>query len=80
MRKTFSNKFIALILSLILVLTTAIPAFGETDTNDVYLQYSGTTDASYGYKPNCTFTVNKIVGNRFGGTFSAQNMDSFLSI
>ena len=80
MRKTFSNKFIALILSLILVLTTAIPAFGETDTNDVYLQYSGTTDASYGYKPNCTFTIFKINGNKFRGNFSAQNMDSFLSI
>ena len=76
-------KKIKIIVSVILVLsvmssTSAMLCYAQTD--DFYAQYSGSTDASWGYNPDCTFTINKIVGNRFSGTFSEQNMDSFLSI
>lgn len=74
------KRIIALLLSVLILLTviTPIPVFAEEQ--EILAQYSGSTTASYGYKPYCTFTINKIVGNRFSGTFSAQNMDSFLSI
>ena len=35
------------------------------DSDNVYCQYTGSTTANWGYKPNCTFTVNKIVGDKF---------------
>lgn len=76
-------KKIKIIVSVILVLsvmsgTSTMLCYAQTD--DFYAQYSGSTDAGWGYSPDCTFTINKIVGNKFRGTFSAQNMDSFLSI
>ncbi|MDD6603565.1 MAG: hypothetical protein PUE73_04445 [Eubacteriales bacterium] len=74
------KKVILIILCIVLVISTSPFVSFADDTNDFYAQYSGSTDASWGYKPYCTFTINKIVGNRFRGTFSAQNMDSFLSI
>ena len=37
----------------------------NASNDDFYAQYSGSTEASWGYKPNCTFTVNKIVGDKF---------------
>lgn len=46
-------------------------------SDDFYAQYSGSTTASWGYKPDCTFTITKIVGNRFKGTFSAQNIGKY---
>lgn len=36
-----------------------------SDSGDFFAQYSGSTEASWGYKLNCTFTVNKIVGDKF---------------
>lgn len=62
------------------IVQSEIIVFAEEENNNYYVQYSGSTNASWGYKPYCTFTINKIVGNKFRGTFSAQNMDSFLSI
>lgn len=47
------------------------------DSDNVYCQYTGSTTASWGYKPNCTFTVNKIVGDKFKGSFSAQNIGKY---
>lgn len=47
------------------------------DSDNVYCQYTGSTTASWGYKPNCTFTINKIVGNKFRGSFSAQNIGKY---
>lgn len=47
------------------------------DSNNVYCQYTGSTTANWGYKPNCTFTVNKIVGDKFKGSFSAQNINPY---
>lgn len=44
---------------------------------NVYAQYSGSTEASWGYKPYCTFTVNKIVNNKFIGRFSATNLGQY---
>ena len=76
-------KKIKIIVSVILVLsvmssTSAMLCYAQTD--DFYAQYSGSTSASWGYSPYCTFTIDKIVNNEFRGRFSAQNMDSFLSI
>lgn len=47
------------------------------DSEGVYCQYTGSTTASWGYKPNCTFTVNKIVGDKFKGSFVATNLGSY---
>jgi hypothetical protein len=49
----------------------------NASNDDFYAQYSGSTTASWGYKPNCTFTVNKIVGDKFRGTFSATNLGKY---
>lgn len=73
------KKIISFVLS-ILIFTSIMPNCAFASEQEVLAQYSGSTTASYGYKPYCTFTINKIVGNRFRGTFSVQNMDSFLSI
>lgn len=73
-------KKIKIIVSVILVLsvmssTSAMLCYAQTD--DFYAQYSGSTDASWGYNPDCTFTINKIVDNKFTSRFSAQNRDFF---
>lgn len=47
------------------------------DSDNVYCQYTGSTTASWGYKPNCTFTVNKIVGDKFKVSFVATNLGSY---
>lgn len=47
------------------------------DSDNVYCQYTGSTTASWGYNPDCTFTINKIVGNKFRGSFSAQNIGKY---
>ena len=76
-----TNKIATIILSIIIILNLSpFNALAEIDCNDFYAQYSGTTQASYGYNPDCTFTITKIIDNKFTGRFSAQNMDSFLSI
>lgn len=78
-----NNKIVIKIFSIFLVISIIWgneTIIANADTNNYYAQYSGSTSASWGYNPNCTFTIDKIVGNRFRGTFSAQNMDSFLSI
>ena len=73
------KKIISFVLSIV-IFTSIMPNCAFASEQEVLAQYSGSTTASYGYKPYCTFTINKIVGNRFRGTFSVQNMDSFLSI
>lgn len=71
---------ISIIFTLSIIISNSSMLCCAQTNNNFYAQYSGSTDASWGYNPDCTFTINKIVGNRFSGTFSAQNMDSFLSI
>ena len=44
----------------------------KANNDDFYAQYSGSTDAGWGYSPYCTFTINKIVGNRFSGPFQLK--------
>lgn len=49
----------------------------QSVNENVYAQYSGSTEASWGYKPYCTFMVNKIVNNKFVGRFSASNLGQY---
>ena len=64
------TRTLSIILALSLLLTMLpINVFAE---EDYYAQYSGSTQASYGYKPNCTFTVNKIINGKFTGRFAAS--------
>lgn len=72
------KKIIAILLSLFVLITTipTVPVFA--DEQDILAQYNGSTTASYGYKPNCTFTVNKIVNNKFIGRFTAMNLEKVL--
>ncbi|MGN1123779.1 MAG: hypothetical protein ACI4RR_05490 [Eubacterium sp.] len=71
------KKITLIILCIVLVISTVPMESFANDESDYYAQYSGSTSASWGYNPNCTFTINRIVGNRFRGTFSAQNIDPY---
>lgn len=70
-------------ISIFLILLTFIPTSNITcyanqnDDSEYYAQYTGSTDASWGYKPYCTFTVTKIVNNKFIGRFSATNLGQY---
>lgn len=68
---------LVIITSLILVLNSASYISYASDSGDFFAQYSGSTEASWGYKPNCTFTVEKIVDNRFIGEFAALNLGTY---
>lgn len=70
------KKIISLILSIV-IFTSIMPNCAFASEQEVLAQYSGSTTASYGYKPNCTFTVNKIVNDKFRGSFSAQNINPY---
>lgn len=61
----------------IVIFTSIMPNCASASEQEVLAQYSGSTTASYGYKPNCTFTVNKIVGDKFRGSFSATNLGKY---
>lgn len=37
----------------------------NNDNQNYCFKYTGSTQTSYGYKPNCTFTIFKIKGNKF---------------
>lgn len=70
-------------ISIFLILLTFIPTsnitcfVNQNDDSEYYAQYSGSTDASWGYKPYCTFMVNKIVDSKFRGTFPATNLGRY---
>lgn len=70
------KKIISLILSIV-IFTSIMPNCAFASEQEVLAQYSGSTTASYGYKPNCTFTVNKIVNDKFRGSFSATNLGRY---
>lgn len=72
-----SIKRIIVALLVLNMLFIGSPKIAMADTKEYYAQYSGSTTASWGYKPDCTFTITKIAGNRFKGTFSAQNIDKY---
>ena len=59
------------------VIATLIYFPQQTYANDSQITYSGSTTASYGYKPDCTFTIDKIVDNKFRGSFSATNLGAY---
>ena len=71
------KKFLSITLSVILMLSIIPLTVYADDSDNVYCQYTGSTTASWGYKPNCTFTVNKIVGDKFKGSFVATNLGSY---
>lgn len=79
MKKCLS-KILSVILTVVMICNAILPCTlslaSDADEN-YYVQYSGSTDASWGYHPNCTFTVNKIVDNRFKGSFSASNLGTY---
>ncbi len=69
----------AKLLSLLLIFTLVLimlPTSIYADDN-FYVQYSGSTQANWGYEPDCTFTVNKIVDGKFTGRFSASNIGAY---
>lgn len=68
------TKMLVIITSLILVLNSASYISYASDSGDFFAQYSGSTEASWGYKPNCKFTLNSIKENRFKGEFAADRL------
>lgn len=70
------KKIISFVLSIV-IFTSIMPNCAFASEQEVLAQYSGSTTASYGYKPNCTFTVNKIVDDKFRGSFSATNLGTY---
>lgn len=71
------KKFLSITLSVILMLSIIPLTVYADDSDNVYCRYTGSTTASWGYKPNCTFTVNKIVNNKFIGRFSVINFEKY---
>ncbi|MDY4699518.1 MAG: hypothetical protein SPG60_05595 [Eubacterium coprostanoligenes] len=53
------KKFLSITLSVILMLSIIPLTVYADDSDNVYCQYTGSTTANWGYKPNCTFTINK---------------------
>ncbi len=51
---------VSIIFTLSIIISNSSMFCCAQTSNNFYAQYSGSTDASYGYKPNCTFTINKI--------------------
>lgn len=75
-KKSLHLKIFSIFMILI-VFCSNFAIVANASDNDFYAQYSGSTTAGWGYKPDCIFTINKIVGNRFRGNFSAQNIDKY---
>lgn len=72
------KKILSLILSIFIVITMLpLDIVLATDNQDILAQYTGSTTASYGFKPDCTFTINKIVDGKFRGNFSATNLGKY---
>lgn len=69
------KKIFAIILSLIII-SVNIP-YAYADNESVIGVYTGSTTASYGYKPNCVFTINRMVNGKFRGQFSASNLGNY---
>lgn len=63
---------IVLVVSITLSLLCVLPANNVFADEEILAQYSGSTTASYGYHPNCTFTIYDISNGRFRGNFSAS--------
>lgn len=59
------EKITALILSVLILLASISPITVFAEQQDILAQYTGSTTASLEYKPYCTFTVTKIVNNKF---------------
>lgn len=76
MKKNVQLKIFSIFMVLI-ILCSNFPMVANASNNDFYVQYSGSTTASCGYNPDCTFTINKIVGNKFRGSFSATNLGKY---
>ena len=70
------KKIISFVLSVV-IFTSIIPNCAFASEQEVLAKYSGSTTASYGYKPNCPFTVNKIIDDKFRGSFSATNLGRY---
>lgn len=68
MKKNVQLKIFSIFMVLI-ILCSNFPMVANANNNNFYAQYSGSTMASWGYNPDCTFTINKIVGNKFRGSF-----------
>ena len=76
MRKA-CNSTLCICLSLLLIINCAPMVALASTSSDCYAKYTGSTTASYGYKPDCTFTIDKIVDNKFRGSFSATNLGAY---
>ena len=48
---------------ILIMLSSNLTIVAKANDNVFYAQYSGSTDASWGYSPYCTFTIDKIVNN-----------------
>ena len=58
------------------ILPCTLSLASDADEN-YYVQYSGSTDASWGYHPNCTFKLTTVKNNRFRGVFSVSNIGMY---
>lgn len=45
--------------------------------DDELISYSGSTTASWGYTPHCTFTLTNVKNSRFRGIFIASNLGNY---
>lgn len=58
MKKNICKKILAIFITLI-IFCCNFTVVARANENKFYAQYSGSTTSDWGYKPNCTFTINK---------------------
>ena len=72
------KSLLCVLIAIVIIISSVSIAF-VAKAEDYIARYTGSTQSN-GMNISCTFQINEIADNRFRGTFSAQNMDSFLSI
>lgn len=48
---------------ILIMLSSNLTIVAKANDDVFYAQYSGSTSASWGYNPYCTFTIDEIVNN-----------------
>lgn len=71
------KRIVSMLLAIVMVFSNSIVLFNALAEDDVLAIYSGSTQADYGFTPNCTFRINKVVGNEFRGSFAAENLSVY---
>ena len=70
------KKTISFLLSLFIIFSM-MTLIENVYADDELISYSGSTTASWGYTPHCTFTLTNVKNSRFRGIFIASNLGNY---